>query len=69
MTSIASKSEEKTISVTLMKSLSGRKKNHIGCATGLGLRHIRQTAIVRDTPENRGMINEIYYLVSWQVNK
>ena len=58
---------KKMLSVTLLKSLSGRKKSHIGCASGLGLRRIRQTTEVIDTPENRGMINEIYYLVSWKV--
>lgn len=60
---------QKMISVTLNKSLSGRKKNHIGCAAGLGLKRIRQTTQVIDTPENRGMINEISYLVSWQVEQ
>ncbi len=58
------KSTAKTISVTLDKSLSGRKKNHIASANGLGLKRIRQTVNVIDTPENRGMINQIYYMVS-----
>lgn len=59
-------SEKKMISVKLLKSLSGRKKSHIDCARGLGLRRIHQTRDVIDTPENRGMINEISYLVSWE---
>jgi len=67
MASSKNKSEAK-ISVTLNKSLSGRKKNHIGCARGLGLKRIRHTVQVCDTPENRGMINEISYLVSWKVD-
>jgi large subunit ribosomal protein L30 len=54
---------QKKITVTLLRSLSGRKKNHIACANGLGLRRIRQTVEVIDTPENRGMINQIPYLV------
>ena len=58
------KSKAKTVSVTLVKSLSGRKKNHIASANGLGLKRIRQTVNVIDTPENRGMINQIYYMVS-----
>lgn len=58
------KSNNKTIAVTLTKSLSGRKKNHIASANGLGLRRIRQTVEVVDTPENRGMINQINYMVS-----
>tara|TARA_R110002110_G_scaffold415719_2_gene654238 strand:- start:15787 stop:15999 length:213 start_codon:yes stop_codon:yes gene_type:complete len=58
------KAKPKNISVTLNKSLSGRKKNHIASANGLGLRRIRQTVSVIDTPENRGMINQIFYMVS-----
>lgn len=53
-----------TIKVTLTKSLIGRLKSHKACAAGLGLRKIRQTVEVIDTPENRGMINKIYYMVS-----
>ncbi len=57
------KSNEKSLTVTLMKSLSGRLKNHIACARGLGLRRIRHTVTVQDTPSNRGMINKISYLL------
>ena len=53
----------KTVKVTLVKRLIGRLANHKGCAWGLGLRKIRQTVEVQDTPENRGMINRIHYLV------
>lgn len=62
------KSSKKTVSVTLIKSLSGRKKNHIASANGLGLKRIRQTVEVIDTPENRGMINQINYMVSVKEN-
>jgi large subunit ribosomal protein L30 len=58
------KSKVKNIKITLLKSLSGRKKNHICCAKGLGLRRIRHTVEVADTPENRGMINKINYLLA-----
>lgn len=57
------KSKEKTVTVTLMKSLSGRLKKHIDCAHGLGLRKIGSTSTVEDTPSNRGMINKISYLL------
>ena len=56
-------SDTKTFKVTLVKSLIGRKKNHIASARGLGLRKIRHTVEVVDTPENRGMANKIYYMV------
>ena len=53
-----------TFKVTLVKSLIGRSCRHKACATGLGLRKIRQTVEVIDTPENRGMANRIYYMVT-----
>jgi large subunit ribosomal protein L30 len=54
----------KEIKVTLLKSRFGRLKSHRACVAGLGLRKIHQTVTVIDTPENRGMINRISYLVS-----
>lgn len=54
---------EKQIKVTLVKSRHGRLKKHRACVTGLGLRRIHQTVTVNDTPENRGMINRISYLL------
>ncbi len=54
----------KQLKVTLLKSRYGRLKNHKACVAGLGLRKIRQSVVVLDTPENRGMINKVSYLVS-----
>jgi len=54
----------KQLKVTLLKSRHGRLKNHRACVAGLGLRKIRQTVTVLDTPENRGMINKVSYMVS-----
>jgi large subunit ribosomal protein L30 len=54
----------KQLKVTLMKSRFGRLKNHKACVAGLGLRRIRQSVVVEDTPQNRGMINKVSYLVS-----
>ncbi|GAB3269037.1 uL30 family ribosomal protein [Chitinimonas naiadis] len=51
------------IKVTLVKSLIGRLEAHKACARGLGLRRINQSVEVIDTPENRGMINKISYLL------
>jgi large subunit ribosomal protein L30 len=53
----------KTIKVTLVKSKYGRLKKHKACVAGLGLRRMHQTVEVIDTPENRGMINRISYLL------
>ena len=54
----------KQLKVTLVKSRHGRLKSHKACVAGLGLRKIHETVTVQDTPENRGMINRISYLVS-----
>ncbi len=53
----------KKIKVTLVKSRFGRLKAHRACVAGLGLRKIHQTVEVIDTPENRGMINKVSYLL------
>jgi large subunit ribosomal protein L30 len=53
----------KTIKVTQVKSSIGALKNHKACLTGLGLRRIRHTVEVEDTPSVRGMINKVRYLV------
>lgn len=51
------------IKVTLIKSKFGRLKNHRASIAGLGLRRINHTVEVEDTPENRGMINQVSYLL------
>ena len=54
---------QKKIKVTLLKSTIGRLKSHIACAKGLGLRRTNHSVEVIDTPENRGMINKVSYLL------
>jgi large subunit ribosomal protein L30 len=56
--------DSKALKITLIKSKYGRLKNHRACVAGLGLRKMHQTVQVADTPENRGMINRISYLLS-----
>ena len=53
----------KQIKLTLVRSLNGRLKKHKACAMGLGIRKIHNPIVVRDTVENRGMINKISYLL------
>jgi large subunit ribosomal protein L30 len=52
------------LKVTLVKSKHGRLKSHKACVAGLGLRRMHQTVTVADTPENRGMINRVSYLLA-----
>ena len=58
------KAKNKTVTVKLVKSLNGRLASHKACAAGLGIRRMHQTVEVSDTPENRGMINKIHYMLS-----
>ena len=53
----------KKIKVTQMKSIIGTIESHRACVRGLGLRRIRHTVEVEDTPAVRGMINKVSYLV------
>ena len=55
---------DKKLKVTLTKSTSGRLQSHQACVRGLGLRRIRHSVEVIDTPENRGMINKVSYMLS-----
>ncbi len=57
------KSSAKTLKVTLVRSPIGTKQAHRACVHGLGLRKIRQTVELADTPAARGMINAVSYLV------
>lgn len=52
-----------TIKVTLVRSIHGLKPGHKECVLGLGLKKIRQSVDVQDTPSNRGMINKVSYLL------
>ena len=51
------------VKVTLIKSTSGRLKNHKACVAGLGIRRMHQSRVVLATPENMGMINKVSYLL------
>ena len=51
------------IKITLCRSLNSRLRSHKACVRGLGLRRMWETVNVADTPENRGMINKVAYLL------
>jgi len=53
----------KKIKVTQLKGLRGALSDHKACVRGLGLRRIRHTVELADTPSIRGMINKVSYLV------
>ena len=53
----------KMLKVTLVKSPIGAKRNHIATVRGLGLKRMHHTVEVQDTPEVRGMIRSINYMI------
>lgn len=54
---------QKKLKVTLVRSLNGRVQKHKACVAGLGLRRMHHSVEVIDTPEIRGMINKISYML------
>jgi len=53
-----------TIKVTLKRSLINTRGDHRATVRGLGLRRLNHTVELEDTPEVRGMISKVSYLVT-----
>ena len=53
-----------TVKVTLLKSPIGFNKNQGMVVRSLGLRKIRHTVELKDTPATRGMIHKVRHLVT-----
>lgn len=53
----------KKVKVTLKRSVIAVHPKHKECVKGLGLRRIRHSVVLADTPSNRGMINKVAYLL------
>ena len=54
---------DKEVTVKLTKSLIGSKDFQKNSVRGLGLFKLGQTVSVKDTPENRGIINKAIHLL------
>ena len=57
------KSAAKTIKVTLLRSTTGFNETQFKTVQGMGLRKIRHSVELQDTPETRGMIHKVRHLV------
>jgi large subunit ribosomal protein L30 len=53
----------KRLKVTLLRSTIGFNKTQAKTIEGMGLRKIRHTVELPDTPETRGMIHKVRHLV------
>jgi len=54
----------KRLTVTLVKSTIGFNKTQAKTVEGMGLRRLRHTVELIDTPETRGMIHKVRHLVT-----
>lgn len=57
------KAKEKTVTVTLRRSLIGQQPKTRATVESLGLRKISQSAVHNDTPSLRGMLDKVRHLV------
>lgn len=53
----------KQLKLTLLRSTIGRTERQKACVSGLGLRRIRHSVVVNDTPAIRGMINKVEFML------
>ena len=53
-----------TVKVQLVRSPIGTKESHRATVRGLGLRRLNSSKVLKDTPQVRGMINKVDYLVT-----
>ncbi len=51
------------VKIQLVRSPIGCKESHRATVRGLGLRKVNSVSELQDSPEVRGMINKISYLV------
>jgi len=52
------------LTITLSKSMIGRKKDHIATVKALGLKKISDVVEHEDSPQIRGMIDKISYMLT-----
>ena len=56
----------KRLTITLVRSPTGFNRTQGKTVEGMGLRRIRHTVELLDTPETRGMIHKVRHLVTVQ---
>lgn len=60
---MANQENAKTLRITLIRSTTGFTERHRLTVRALGLRHIRQTVELADSPSLRGMLYKVARLV------
>ena len=62
----AQQAAPKRLTITLVRSPTGFNRTQGKTVEGMGLRRIRHTVELLDTPETRGMIHKVRHLVTVQ---
>ena len=62
----AKAAEAKRLKITLVRSPIGYNKTQAATVQGMGLRKIRHSVELPDTPETRGMILKVRHLIDVQ---
>jgi large subunit ribosomal protein L30 len=60
------KKKEKKIRVTQIRSVIGQKPMHRKTITALGLHRIGHTKEFTDTPQIRGMVQQVNHMITWE---
>jgi large subunit ribosomal protein L30 len=55
---------QKQLKVTLVRSVIGTRESHRATVRGLGLHRLNSSRVLIDTPEVRGMIRKVDYLIT-----
>jgi large subunit ribosomal protein L30 len=55
--------EQKKLRITLVKGLTAKREDHRATVRGLGLKWRSDTVEIVDTPQVRGMINKVAYML------
>jgi large subunit ribosomal protein L30 len=61
---VAAKTNAKSLKVTWVRSTIGHKAAARGTIRALGLHRLNETVEIADTPENRGMLRRVAFLLS-----
>lgn len=56
--------KSKTLKITLVRSTIGFNKTQAETVRGMGLRRLRHSVELADTPETRGMIHKVRHLIT-----
>ena len=60
---MAKKKTQKYLKITQVRSLIDKMEKHKRTVKALGLKRIRHTVIHKDTPQIRGMVNQVRHIV------